>query len=103
MDFVTVRELRAESGRVWERVAAGEEIVLTRNGKPFALLLRTEPADLEAALRAHRATRLGAAVRRLQDQARARGTARLSGVVIQAEIDAVRRQRASAGNRARRR
>lgn len=103
MDFVTVRELRAESGRVWERIAAGEEIVLTRNGKPFALLLPTEPADLETVLRAHRAARLGAAVRRLRDQARARGTARLSGGAIQAEIDAVRRQRASAVGRARRR
>lgn len=55
-----MRELGAESGKVWNRIAAGGEIVVTRNGKPFALLLHTEPAAVEAALRAHRAARLGA-------------------------------------------
>ena len=30
MDFVTVPELRAASAKVWERVAAGEELVITR-------------------------------------------------------------------------
>ena len=52
MDFVTVRELRAESGKVWEKIEAGEEIVITRNGKPFALLVHTEPGELVFPVRA---------------------------------------------------
>lgn len=65
MDYVTVRQLREQSGKVWQRIEAGEQIVVTCNGKPFALLLHTEPAGVEAALRTHRAARLGAVVERL--------------------------------------
>jgi len=56
--FVTVRELRAESGKVWEKVEAGEEMVITRNGKPFAILMHTHPDQLDQTLRAIRAARL---------------------------------------------
>ncbi|MCZ2441191.1 MAG: type II toxin-antitoxin system prevent-host-death family antitoxin [Burkholderiales bacterium] len=91
MDYVTVRELREKSGQIWQRVEAGEEFVVTRNGKPFALLVHTEPSQVEAALRAHRATRLGAVIARMQAHARQTGSEGLSDEAIQAEIDAVRR------------
>jgi antitoxin (DNA-binding transcriptional repressor) of toxin-antitoxin stability system len=91
MDYVTVRELREKSREIWQRIEAGEELVVTRNGKPFALLLHTEPSEVEATLRAHRAARFGAVVRRLQAQARASGADQLTDEDIQAEIDAVRR------------
>jgi prevent-host-death family protein len=93
MDYVTVRELREKSGQIWQRVEAGEEFVVTRNGRPFALLVHTEPGDVERALRAHRGARFGAALERVQAQARASGAADLTHVEIQAEIDAVRRER----------
>lgn len=93
MDYVTVRELREKSGEIWQRVEAGEEFVVTRNGKPFALLVHTEPAEVEAALRAHRAARLGLVVRRIQERAREAGADQLTDEEIQAEIDAVRRER----------
>lgn len=93
MDYVTVRELREKSGEIWQRVEAGEEFVVTRNGKPFALLVHTEPAEVEAALRAHRAARFGAVLDRLQAQARTTGADRLTDGDIQAEIDAVRAAR----------
>lgn len=94
MDFVTVRELREKSGDIWRRVETGEEFVVTRNGKPFALLVRTEPTEVEATLRAHRAARFGSVVRRMQDQARISGAANLTDEEIQAEIDAVRNAKA---------
>lgn len=96
MDYVTVRELREKSGAIWQRVEAGEEFVVTRNGKPFALLVHTEPSEVEAALRAHRAARLGAVVTRIQAHARATGADQLTDDDIQAEIDAVRRERRAA-------
>lgn len=96
MDYVTVRELREKSGEIWQRVEAGEEFVVTRNGKPFALLVHTEPSEVEAALRAHRAARLGAVVTRIQAHARETGADKLSDEEIQAEIDAVRHQRRGA-------
>lgn len=99
MDYVTVRELCEKSREIWQRIGAGEELVVTRNGKPFALLLHAEPSEVEAALRAHRAARFGAAVRRLQAQARASGADQLTDEDIQAEIDAVRRSPARLGLR----
>lgn len=95
MDYVTVRELREKSGAVWQRIEAGEEIVVTRNGKPFAVLLHTQPSEVEAVVRAHRAARFGAVIQRLQEQARASGANRLTAKEIQGEIDAVRRKRRS--------
>jgi antitoxin (DNA-binding transcriptional repressor) of toxin-antitoxin stability system len=94
MDYVTVRELREKSGEIWQRVDAGEEFVVTRNGKPFALLLRTEPSEVESALRAHRAARFGAVVARIQAAAASSAADQLGGDQIQAEIDEVRRERA---------
>ena len=75
MDYVTVRELREKSGEIWQRVEAGEEFVVTRNGKPFALLVHTEPRAVEETLRALRLTRMAGLVRQ-----------------IQAEVDAARRE-----------
>jgi prevent-host-death family protein len=94
MDYVTVRELRDKSGEIWQRVETGEEFVVTRNGLPCALLLHAEPAEVEDLLRAHRAARLGAVVKRLQQQVRERGVGPVTDGDIQAEIDAVRRERA---------
>ncbi len=55
--FVTTKELRAESGKVWAKLEAGEDIVITRNGKPFALMVHTEASRMESDLRAIRAER----------------------------------------------
>lgn len=96
MDYVTVRELRAESGKIWERIGAGEEIVVTRNGKPFALLLHTEPSEVETALRAHRAARLGAVLDRIHAHVEAKGLDRITEAEIEAEIAAVRKERKAA-------
>lgn len=93
MDYVTVRELREKSGEIWQRVEAGEEFVVTRNGKPFALLVHTEPQAVESRLRALRLARLAELVQSIQADAAANGTSQLTEHEIQAEIDAARRAR----------
>ena len=103
MDYVTVRELRAESGKVWDRIEAGEEIVVTRNGKPFALLLHTEPSEVEEALRVHRAARFGAVLDHIQAHAKAQGLDRITAKEIEAEIAASRKERGAANAKPRRR
>jgi prevent-host-death family protein len=97
MDFVTVRELRAESGKVWEKVEAGEEMVVTRNGKPFALLVHTDPADIEAKLRALRWAHFDRLLAETQAQSRAQGLDQMSMEEIDAEIAASRRERHAGG------
>ena len=103
MNYVTVRELRAESSKIWDRIEAGEEIVVTRNGKPFALLPHTKPADVEAVLRAHRAARFGAVLDRIQTYAKAQGLNRITAKEIEAEIAASRMKRRAANAKPRRR
>lgn len=101
MDFVTVRELRAESAKLWEKLEAGEQIVVTRNGKPFALLVHTAPARLEEQLRAlrwaHFDRLLAAQHKRAADAGDDRSTQRR----IDAEIAASRRERRKRGARGR--
>ena len=97
MDYVTVRELREKSGEIWQRVEAGEEFVVTRNGKPFALLVHTEPQAVEDRLRALRLSRMAELVKAIQAEARASGASLLTDEEIQAEIDAARRERRARG------
>ena len=93
MDFVTVRELRAESGKVWEKIAAGEELVITRNGKPFAIMAPTQPSEVEDKLRALRAASFGAALRAMQRHAAKTGLDKMTLEEINAEIAAARKER----------
>jgi len=99
MDYVTVRELREKSGDIWQRVEAGEEFVVTRNGKPFALLVHTEPSAVEDRLRALRLQAFGRAWDALTQQAQTAGAAKMTDEEIQAEIDAVRKERRRAARR----
>lgn len=56
MDFISIREFRTQPGKVWEKLAQAHRLVVTRNGKPFAILSETSPADLETDLQdLHRA------------------------------------------------
>ena len=62
MDFITVGQMRAESAKVWVKIAAGEEIVIMRKGKPIAIMVATQPCEIEEKLRALRAARFAAAL-----------------------------------------
>jgi antitoxin (DNA-binding transcriptional repressor) of toxin-antitoxin stability system len=93
MDFVTTKELRAESGKVWERLEAGEEIVITRNGKPFALMVHTEASELEDNLRSLRAARFTRLLAEQHKRAVATGLDKMTMEEIDAEIAAARRER----------
>lgn len=101
MDFVTVRELRAESAKVWKKLESGEEIVITRNGKPFALLVHTEPSELQEQLRALRWAHFDRLLAEQHKRAVESGLDKMTMEEIDAEIAAVRRERRerSAGGR----
>ncbi|MBI4756024.1 MAG: type II toxin-antitoxin system prevent-host-death family antitoxin [Betaproteobacteria bacterium] len=93
MDFVTVRELRAESGKVWQKVEAGEEIVVTRNGKPFALLVPTAPTELEDKLRALRWARFDRLISEQHKRSVEHGLDKMTMEEIDAEVAMARRER----------
>ena len=93
MDFVTVRELRAESAKIWEKLEAGEEIVITRNGKPFAVVLPTRPDQVEQIVRAYREARFQAALDEMHRIAREKGLDKMTMEEIDAEIALARKER----------
>lgn len=49
MAEVTIRELRNRGGHVLERVASGERLIVTRDGRPVAELRPLPPAAASAA------------------------------------------------------
>lgn len=95
MKFLSTRELRNRPGHVRELVR-DDDLVLTVNGKPIAILLGIEEDELEAATRAIRQARAQLALSRLRQQAARRGADRMSNSSIDAEIRAVRSRRKSA-------
>ena len=93
MEFVTVGELRTDSARIWDQIAAGKEFVITRNGKPFALMVPTKPSEVESNLRALRGARFGAALDEMHRHAAETGLDKITLEDINAEIAAARKER----------
>lgn len=54
MTEITIRDLRNHGGRVVDRVALGEHLTVTRDGKPVAMLLPLEPPPLSSLALANR-------------------------------------------------
>ena len=91
MRFVSVRELRGKSAAIWKELAQEQEMVITSNGKPIAVLSATSEELLEELLAALRSTRALAAVNAMQQASIKAGTDRLSAADIEAAVKAVRK------------
>jgi len=93
MKFVSVRDLRGRPGQVWTKLSRGQDLILTSNGKPIAILSAVSEDTLENSLMALRQARASAAVERMQSRSVAAGTDKLTLDEITAEIAATRRAR----------
>jgi antitoxin (DNA-binding transcriptional repressor) of toxin-antitoxin stability system len=92
MKFLSTRDLRNRPGFVRE-LAQKEDLVLTVNGKPIAMLLGVEEGELEETVRAIRQARAQRALSRMRREAAKRGLEKTSPSAIDAEIRAVRSKR----------
>jgi antitoxin (DNA-binding transcriptional repressor) of toxin-antitoxin stability system len=99
MEFISVRDLRIQPGRVWQRLSQAGELVITSNGKPIALLSSVDDATLEQTLTALRRARAQVAVSQLRAAAQASGADALSPDEIDAEIQAARQARRTSSKR----
>ena len=95
MKFLSTRQLRNRPGYV-RTLAQKQDLVLTTNGKPIAILLGIKEDELEETARAIRQAKAQLALSRLRKQAARRGADRMSASAIDAEIRAVRSRRKSA-------
>ena len=101
MKFISVRDLRFRASAIRKDLQEQQDLILTANGRPFAILSPVRPENLEEQLLAMRRARARMAVDRLRDGARARGKDRMSAKRIQALISKVRvERRSSASERA---
>ncbi|MCL2068175.1 MAG: type II toxin-antitoxin system Phd/YefM family antitoxin [Treponema sp.] len=88
MDFLSVREFRASSGSIWQKLSRDGKMVITNNGKPTALLLDISNEDLEETLLTLRQVRAMRLFNNMRSYAQKRGF--LSEKEIKAEIQAAR-------------
>jgi len=92
MRFVTVRDLNTKPKEVWDKVKE-DDVVVTSNGKPIAVLSGVSEASLERQLRALRRSRALLALEEMQKAALRKGLDRWSDKRIEAEIKDVRKSR----------
>lgn len=97
MDFVTLHDLRTQPNKVWKKLARARELVVTRNGKPFALLTETTPTSLDEDLATLHRLRFGRALAEIREQARTRGLDKVSSKDIEAIIRKTRKARRASG------
>jgi antitoxin (DNA-binding transcriptional repressor) of toxin-antitoxin stability system len=93
MRFVPIRELRTKTASIRQDLAKAREIVLTANGRPFAVMTPVNPDTVEEEIQAIRRARAKAAVDAIRDASRAAGGNKLTMDEIDAEIAAARRAR----------
>jgi len=93
MRFISVREFRAKSGDVWKELAEEQELVITSNGKPIAIVSAVSEETLEDSLRTIRRARAMAAVQAMQRRSAKKG---LGPEDVEAEIAAARSERGTA-------
>ncbi len=93
MRFVSVRDFRSKSAQVWKQLRKEDEMVITSNGKPVALLTALSDENLEETLKTIRKVKAMAAVTSMQLQSVQRGTNKLKINEINKEIAAVRKRR----------
>ena len=91
MRFLSVRELRNQSGKVWKTLAK-DDVVVTNNGRPVGLLIGVDDASLEASVLSVKRARAQAAVSRMRRSAVEAGTSRLTARQIDAEVRRVRKR-----------
>ena len=93
MRFLSVRDLRGNSARVWRDLPEEKEMVVTNNGRPVAVLTAVDEGNVEQSLAAWRRARASQAIADIQRRSARKGTDRLSMDDIDAEIQEVRRAR----------
>lgn len=93
MKFVTVRDLRTTPAQVWKSLPEEQELILTNNGKPIALITPLGESDLEETLSAVRKARAQTAIQQMQLSSIENGLSQMSIEDIEAEISASRKDR----------
>jgi antitoxin (DNA-binding transcriptional repressor) of toxin-antitoxin stability system len=92
MRFISVRDLNTKPKEIWSKIKE-EEVVITSNGKPIALLSGVTEENLEKTVRAIRRSRAIIALEEMQKRSIELGLDKLTDSQIESEIRAARKSR----------
>lgn len=95
MKFITARDFRIRPGSVWENLKKNNEVVITSNGKPIALLTGVSDINFDETLKAIRRAKAEIALSKMRAASLEKGLSKLSDKEIEAEIRSVRKARKS--------
>ena len=93
MQFISVRDFRTSSAKIWKDLPKEREMVITNNGKPVALLMPLTDRDLEENLSAIRQAKAIMALKQIQQQSIENGTDKMTLKEINAIIADTRKKR----------
>lgn len=93
MKLISIRDFRNSTKTLRDELEAEGELVVTVNGKPFAVMTRVSPESLEDDLRALRLARARSSISRIRERARTEGLDRMSMDEIDALVARVRKER----------
>ena len=96
MKFLSVRDLRGNSARVWRELPSEKEMVVTSNGRPVAVLTAVNEGTVEESLAAWRRVRATQAIADIQMRSVQKGADQFAMEEIDAEIRNARRERRQA-------
>jgi len=92
MRFISVRDLNTRPKEIWSKIK-DEEVVITSNGKPIALLSGVTEETLEKTVRSIRRSRALIALEEMQKKSIELGLDKWTDSQIESEIKAVRKSR----------
>ena len=92
MKFITVRDLRTTPAQIWKELPEEQEMVITNNGRPIALLTPLSDTSLEETLKAVRKARAINAVQKMQEISINKGNTELTDQEIEKEIKETRKR-----------
>lgn len=92
MRFISVRDLNTKPKEIWNKIR-DEEVVITSNGKPIALLSGVTEETLEKTVRSIRRSRAIIALEEMQKKSMELGLDKWTDSQIESEIKVVRKSR----------
>lgn len=93
MKFVTVRDFRTYPKKIWDELKTVQEMIITNNGKPVALLTPLMEVNLEDTIKAMRQAKAKMAVEKMRSISVKKGSSKLSAKELDKQIEAVRKSK----------
>jgi len=91
--FITVREFRTTPAQIWKDLPQEQEMIITNNGKPIALLTPLGESDMEGTLTAVRRARAINAVEKMQSASLKNNLSEMTVEEIDKEIKEARKSK----------